>query len=76
MGLVHIPCTGETYWAVKGQGAYVRRRGTETGTAAEKNEDVKLECKEFSESDEGITIITSRRHKSKDAEVSILFFMI
>ena len=62
VGLVHIPCTCETYWAVKGKGSYVRRGGAS-------KEDVRLECKEFSEEDEGITIITSRRHKSKDAQV-------
>ena len=30
--------------------------------------DVRLECKEFSDSDEGLTIVTSRRHTSAAAE--------
>ena len=60
-GLVHIPCTGQTYWAIKGRGSYVR--GPE-----EDAQDVKLVCKEFSEQDEGLILIQSRRHKSKEAK--------
>ena len=59
VGLVQIPVTGQTYWAAKGLGAYVR---------SSDDAETKLECKEFDESDKGLTIIVSRRHRSQESE--------
>ncbi len=65
VGVVQVPCTGDTYWAVKGRGAFVRK-------PAEGDTDRRLECEAFQDrTQKGLTIIVSRRHRSAETEAFI-----
>eukprot|EP00897_Mesotaenium_endlicherianum_P005658 jgi/Mesen1/511/ME000104S10598 len=59
LGVVHTPCQNRTHWAAKGQGAYLRE-GSE--------EDKKIVAATFSEADEGLTIVGSASHSTKETE--------
>lgn len=58
LGVVHVPVSGKTYYAVAGKGAYVRDAEGNT---------TPIQCKEFSISDFGLTIVGSASHKGTGA---------
>lgn len=52
LGVVHVPVSGETYWAVKNQGAFLQRNGQVHP----------IEAATFSDAEEGLRIVCSRSH--------------
>jgi len=52
LGVVHVPVTGTTYYAVEGQGAFKRHQGTNT----------QIHCAEFDPMDVGLTLVGSASH--------------
>lgn len=59
MGCVHVPVTGVTYYASKGDGAFI----IEGGAAARR-----IEVNRFHMSDEGLRIVCSRSHRTPEVE--------
>eukprot|EP00878_Enallax_costatus_P018769 GHUV01019778.1.p1 GENE.GHUV01019778.1~~GHUV01019778.1.p1 ORF type:complete len:257 (+),score=70.28 GHUV01019778.1:557-1327(+) len=58
LGVVHVPVSGKTYYAVKGKGAYVQ----------DADGNIKpIQCKEFSMTDSGLTIVGSASHSGGQA---------
>lgn len=64
LGVVHVPCQGKTYWAVKGKGAYVR----------EGQQQRRIECAEFGLEDPNLLIVGSASHASKETEEFVGLF--
>ena len=58
LGVVHVPVTNETFWAVKGIGAYHLKEGKES----------KLDAKEFNMSDKQLRVVCSRSHINEDTQ--------
>ena len=58
LGVVHVPVTGETYWAVRGLGAYQLKDNSES----------QLQAKEFSLTDDSLRVVCSRSHINKDTQ--------
>ncbi|MEM7658489.1 MAG: 3'(2'),5'-bisphosphate nucleotidase CysQ [Bacteroidota bacterium] len=58
MGCVHVPVTGTTYFAAKGEGAFVKRGDAEA---------VKIEVASYTKTDTGLRIVASRSHMSAPA---------
>ena len=56
LGVVHTPCQQLTHWAVKGQGAYVRTKGSDV--------DKRISAAEFRESDPNLVVMGSSSHAS------------
>ncbi|GBF90208.1 3 (2),5 -bisphosphate nucleotidase [Raphidocelis subcapitata] len=54
MGVLHVPVGGDTYFAVKGRGAFVRRKGVTTPISAA----------EFNPTDSGVVMVGSASHMS------------
>lgn len=52
LGMIYIPCLQEAYWAVKGEGAYMLKKGIQQVLAVA----------EFRETDENLNIVCSRSH--------------
>ncbi|MCB9296182.1 MAG: 3'(2'),5'-bisphosphate nucleotidase CysQ [Lewinellaceae bacterium] len=61
LGVVHVPCLGETYWAVKGEGAYWERNG----------ETQPIRAASFRLSDPGLHVVCSRSHLNADTQAFI-----
>jgi 3'-phosphoadenosine 5'-phosphosulfate (PAPS) 3'-phosphatase len=53
LGVVHVPVSGKTYYAVAGKGAYVRDAEGNTK---------QIHAKEFSISDPGLVLVGSASH--------------
>lgn len=58
LGVVYTPALQETYWAVKGQGAYQVIEGKA----------VKLQAPAFTMSDSGLGVVCSRSHLTPETE--------
>ena len=58
LGVVGIPVLNEYYWAVKGHGAYVEKKGKKE----------KLNAAIFSENDANLNIVCSRSHLNKETK--------
>ncbi|KAL6759737.1 hypothetical protein V8C86DRAFT_2568050 [Haematococcus lacustris] len=58
LGVVHVPVTGKTYWALQGKGAWLRADGQQT----------RLMAAEFSLEDPGLRLVGSSSHMSKETE--------
>ncbi len=56
LGVVYVPCFNETFWAAKGEGAYLEKNGNTE----------KLDAASFRLSDEGIKVVCSRSHLNDD----------
>lgn len=52
MGVVHVPCFNETYWGVKGEGAFLEQGGTTTP----------LQAPAFQMTDKQLGVVCSRSH--------------
>ncbi len=61
LGVVHIPCFRETYWAVKGEGAYWEREG----------DTQPIQAASFRLSDPGLNVVCSRSHLNADTQAFI-----
>lgn len=59
LGVVHVPVSGKTYYAVAGKGAFVRDAAG--GTTA-------LQCKEFDITDPNLVLVGSASHKGGEGE--------
>lgn len=57
LGVVHIPATNETYWAVKGAGAFL--------------EEAPLQAATFALTDPGLKVVASRSHSNPETEAFI-----
>ena len=57
-GVVYVPATGETYWAVKGEGAWYSD-GIKTN---------KLDTTTYAESQKGVRVVCSRSHINKETQ--------
>lgn len=68
LGVVHVPCTGKTYWAVKDKGAW-KRHGTGPGAPQER-----LQAASFGLRDPGLVVVGSSSHPSKATEELIELF--
>lgn len=55
MGVVLVPVTGELYWALKGQGAYLNMD----------TRDITISVQEFETAEKGLRIMASRSHMSQ-----------
>jgi 3'(2'), 5'-bisphosphate nucleotidase len=64
LGVVYAPCLDELCWAVKNQGAFMIRNGVRSV----------LEAAEFKPEDEGLNIVCSRSHLTKETEDFIARF--
>lgn len=60
LGVVHVPCTAKTYWAVKEKGAWVRE-----GAASERKQQ-RISAAQFSLNQRGLSIVGSSSHPSKE----------
>mmetsp|Transcript_30816 Transcript_30816/g.68267 ORF Transcript_30816/g.68267 Transcript_30816/m.68267 type:complete len:306 (+) Transcript_30816:120-1037(+) len=65
LGVVHVPCQGKTYWAVKDKGAWLRQA---------KGQQERIKCAEFSIEDAGLRIVASSSHQSKETEEFVSLF--
>jgi 3'(2'), 5'-bisphosphate nucleotidase len=61
MGVVYTPALDETYWAVKGEGAYQVVNGAH----------VRLHAPTFAMSDAGLGVVCSRSHMSEETEAFV-----
>jgi len=61
MGVVHVPCFNETYWAVAGQGAFLERSG----------KTIKLQAASFRMADEGLGVVCSRSHLNEETQAFV-----
>lgn len=61
LGVVYVPCFNETYWAVKGEGAYWQSNG----------ETRALQAASFSLSDPGLHVVCSRSHLNEETQAFI-----
>ena len=61
LGVVYVPCFNETYWAVKGEGAYWERTGNIQA----------LQAASFQFSDPGLHVVCSRSHLNEDTQAFI-----
>jgi len=61
LGVVHVPVTGETFYAYQGGGAFRRLNGQEE----------KLEAASFKLSDSGLNLVCSRSHLNPETEAFI-----
>ncbi len=64
LGVVGIPVSGELYWAIKGEGAFCVKDGTEQ----------KLESATFQTTDTGLKIVASRSHLNEETQNFINHF--
>lgn len=71
LGCVHVPCTGETYFAVKGAGAFLRRKADD-GDGATPAADEAIACAKFSWTDPNLVVIGSRSHKGGAASEAFI----
>ncbi|MEW5301705.1 MAG: hypothetical protein WDW36_004547 [Sanguina aurantia] len=67
MGVVHVPVSGKTYWAVQGKGAWLR---TTKPTPTQR----RIECAEFGLEDPKLKIVASSSHLNKETEEFIALF--
>lgn len=58
MGVVDVPCLRETYWSVKGEGAFMEKGG----------EVIPLEAPTYQLDDHGLKVVCSRSHLNKDTQ--------
>lgn len=58
MGVVQIPCEDKVYWAVKGQGAFIRVAGVDT----------RISAASFDPSTPGLVIVGSASHSTAETE--------
>lgn len=65
MGCVHVPVTNVTYFAAKGEGAYVKV-GDEKA--------VKIEASSYSLTDSGLRLVCSRSHMTPEVEAYVAQF--
>lgn len=61
MGVVYTPCTGEMYWAVKGEGAFMEVNGRSTPLAIDS----------FKLSDENLRLVCSRSHLNEATQTFV-----
>ena len=61
LGVVYVPCFNETYWAVKGEGAYWERNG----------ETHPIQAAAFSLTDPGLNVVCSRSHLNEETQAFI-----
>ncbi|MCB0566472.1 MAG: 3'(2'),5'-bisphosphate nucleotidase CysQ [Phaeodactylibacter sp.] len=61
LGVVHVPSFNETYWAVKGEGAYWEHNGKTQS----------IQAATFSLSDPGLHVVCSRSHLNDDTQAFI-----
>ena len=61
LGVVHVPCFNESYWAVKGEGAYWERNG----------EIQAIQGASFRLSDPGLNVVCSRSHLNEETQAFI-----
>lgn len=66
MGFVYVPVQDVTYYAIKGEGAFVKR-----GDAAAE----KIEVAKFDMADEGLRLVCSRSHMSPEVEAYVEKFI-
>lgn len=64
LGVLHVPVTGETFFAVEGRGAFVRREGTTT----------QISAAEFDPAGEGVVIVGSASHMSPATKDFVALF--
>ncbi len=64
LGVVGIPVTGEIYWAVKGEGAFMEKDGQVK----------KLSASSFKNTDKGLKIVASRSHLNEETKDFISHF--
>ncbi len=60
-GIIHVPVSGDIYWASRGNGAFY-----ETPTDRQR-----LQCAEFSMSDRGLQVVCSRSHMNTDTQAYV-----
>lgn len=58
LGVVGIPVLKEIYWAIRGNGAYLFKNGTQT----------KIEAGTFKSSDKGLNMVCSRSHLNEETK--------
>jgi 3'(2'), 5'-bisphosphate nucleotidase len=61
LGVVYVPLTDELYWAMRGAGAYLERRGEQT----------KLQAAPFKLADPGLNVVCSRSHLNAETQAFI-----
>lgn len=59
LGVVQVPAQSKVYWAVAGQGAWVREEGGQPR---------QLHCAEFSHHDEGLVVVASASHLTPETQ--------
>ncbi|KAI8474869.1 MAG: hypothetical protein J3K34DRAFT_406080 [Monoraphidium minutum] len=64
MGVLHVPVTKETFFAVEGRGAFVRRQGVTT----------QITAAEFNPSAKGVIIVGSASHMSNETKEFVSLF--
>lgn len=64
MGVVHVPVTGETFFAVEGRGAFVRRKGVTT----------QIHAAEFNPKQRGVVVVASASHASSATKEFVALF--
>jgi 3'(2'), 5'-bisphosphate nucleotidase len=65
MGCVHVPVTGKTYFAAKGEGAFMK-----DGEAAP----VRIHASAYRKTDKGLRLVASRSHMSAEVEAYVKGF--
>lgn len=58
MGVVGVPCSGEIYWAIRGEGAYKVEAGKE----------IRIESNTFTMKDKGLRVVCSRSHLNEETQ--------
>ena len=65
MGCVHVPVTGKTYFAAKGEGAFMK-----DGEAAPE----RIQAASYQKTDKGLRLVASRSHMSAEVEAYVKEF--